>query len=91
MVENSTFVIDRYRTATASLDYTGDTVVNVLGDLLSCVLGFALAKRLGWRGSLAVFVAIEASLLALIRDSLLMNVLQLFYPVEWLKQWQMRR
>ncbi len=91
MVENSPFVIDRYRTATASLDYTGDTVVNVLGDLLSCVIGFAIAKRLGWRGSLALFVVVEASLLALIRDSLLMNVLQLFYPVEWLKQWQMRR
>ena len=66
-------------------------MVNVLGDLLSCVIGFAIAGRIGGRGSLALFVAIEAGLLMLIRDSLLMNVLQLFYPVEWLKQWQMRR
>lgn len=91
MVENSPIVIQRYREATAALGYEGDTVVNVLGDLLSCVLGFALAGKLGWRGSLAAFVAIEIGLLAIIRDSLLMNVLMLFYPVEWLKRWQMAR
>ena len=91
MVENSAFVIQRYRDATAALGYEGDSVVNVLGDLLSCVLGFAIAERLGWRGSLALFFTIEAGLLLLIRDSLLMNVLMLFYPVESLKQWQMAR
>jgi len=91
IVENSHFVIQRYRDATAALGYEGDTVVNVLGDLLSCVLGLAVARRLGWRGSLALFVGIEAGLIVLIRDSLLMNVLMLFYPVEWLKQWQMAR
>jgi hypothetical protein len=89
MVENSALVINRYRDATAALGYEGDSVVNVLGDLLACVLGTAVANRLGWRGSLALFVAIEVGLLIAIRDSLLMNVLMLFYPVEWLKQWQM--
>lgn len=91
MIENSQFVIQRYRDATAALGYEGDTVVNVLGDLLSCMLGFALAGRLGWRKSLAVFVVIEVGLLALIRDSLTLNVLMLFYPVDWLKTWQMAR
>lgn len=91
MAENSPLVIQRYRDATAALGYEGDSVVNVLGDLLSCVLGFALASRLGGGGSLALFFTIEAGLLMLIRDSLLMNVLMLFYPVESLKLWQMQR
>ena len=53
------FVIDRYRQATAAIGYEGDTVVNSLGDILACGLGFVLAQRLGWRWSLAIFVAIE--------------------------------
>jgi hypothetical protein len=89
MIENSTFVINRYRDATAALGYAGDSVVNVLGDVLSCILGTAIASRLGWRGSIALFATIEIAMLLLIRDSLLLNVLMLFYPVEWIKAWQM--
>ncbi|WP_428308854.1 DUF2585 family protein [Lacipirellula sp.] len=89
IVENSEFVINRYREATAALGYTGDSVVNSLGDLLSCVIGFAIAGRIGWRWTLALFVGIEAGLLLWIRDSLLLNVLMLFRPVEAIKNWQL--
>jgi hypothetical protein len=89
MVENSTFVIDRYREATAALGYEGDTVVNVLGDLLACVVGFAVAQRLGWMGLLVLFLVIEVGLLILIRDSLGLNVLMLFAPIEAIKHWQL--
>jgi Protein of unknown function (DUF2585) len=89
IVENSALVINRYRDATAALGYEGDTVVNVLGDLLACVVGFAVARRLGWKWSLALFLVIEVGLLLLIRDSLGLNVLMLFAPIEAIKQWQM--
>jgi hypothetical protein len=89
MIENSAFVINRYREATAALGYTGDSVVNVLGDVLSCVVGFAVARRLGWWGSLALFVAFELGMVLTIRVSLLLNILMLFYPLEAVKQWQM--
>jgi len=87
--ENSTFVIDRYRTATAALGYTGDSVANSLGDIACCALGFALAARIGWRATLVTFAAIEILLLAWIRDSLLLDVTMLLYPIEAVKQWQL--
>ena len=89
MTENSAFVINRYREATAALGYTGDSVVNVMGDVLSCVVGFAVARRLGWRGSLVLFTVLEVGMVIAIRDSLLLNILMLFYPLEAIKQWQM--
>jgi hypothetical protein len=86
--ENSQFVIDRYRTATASLGYQGDSVANSLGDIVSCAAGFLLARRLGWRWSLALCAAVEVLLLVWIRDSLLLNVVMLLHPFEAVKAWQ---
>jgi len=88
-VENSAFVIERYRTATAALGYEGDSVVNSLGDVAACALGWAFARRMGWKWSVALWVAIELLLLIWIRDNLLLNVVMLFLPNESLKQWQL--
>ena len=44
--------------------------------------GILIAQRLGWRWSLAMFVAIEIVLLFWIRDSLVLNVLMLVFPLE---------
>jgi hypothetical protein len=89
VIENTQWVIDRYRDATAAHGYTGDSIVNCLGDLLACWLGIMIVKWLGWRAAWALFVVIEVLLIATIRDSLLLNVLMLFFPLESLKQWQM--
>ncbi|HKS29417.1 MAG TPA: DUF2585 family protein [Pyrinomonadaceae bacterium] len=86
--ENSAYVIERYRAATAALGYQGDTVVNSLGDILFCAAGFLLAERLGFRRSLIIFFLTEAVLLILIRDSLLLNILMLLYPLDSIKAWQ---
>ena len=87
VVENSDFVIQRYREAGA-LGYFGDTIVNSLGDLAMCCVGFVLARSLGFGRSLALFVAVEVGLLFWIRDSLVLNVVTLIYPMEWIEQWQ---
>jgi hypothetical protein len=86
--ENTHFVIDKYRTETAALGYTGDTIVNSLGDLTCALAGFLLARNLGLRCSLIVFVLIEAWLTLLIHDSLLLQILMLVHPVEAIKLWQ---
>jgi len=89
--ENTRFVIERYRAETAALGYQGDTVVNSFGDLACAALGFLVARRLGLRWSLLVFLLLEAVLIIWIRDSLLLQLLMLIRPVEAIKLWQMCR
>jgi hypothetical protein len=89
--ENTNFIIDRYRSETAALGYNGDTVVNSFGDILCCLIGFMIAKRLGLRRSLLVFLGLELILIFWIRDSLLLEILMLVSPVDSIKAWQMCR
>jgi hypothetical protein len=88
VIENTEYVINRYREATASLGYNGDTVVNSLGDIIACTAGVLLARKLGLLKSLLVFALTEVTLLIWIRDSLLLNIVLLVYPSEALKAWQ---
>ncbi|HKO98983.1 MAG TPA: DUF2585 family protein [Pyrinomonadaceae bacterium] len=87
--ENTNFVMERYRTATAALGYNGDTVINSTGDILCCLVGFLIAKWLGFRRALIVFVALEVVLILWIRDSLLLEILMLTIPIESIKAWQL--
>jgi hypothetical protein len=89
ILENSQFIIQRYREATIGLGYEGDSIINSLGDILCCVAGFALARYLGWRRSAVFFVVTELVLLFWIRDNLTLNVLMLSFPIDAIKQWQM--
>ena len=91
VLENTSYVINRYREQTAALGYTGDTVVNSIGDLLCAIAGVLIARKLGWFRSLIVFLLFEIVLLIWIRDSLLLQILMLIYPVNALKVWQMCR
>jgi len=87
-LENSPIIINRYRTATAALGYSGDSIVNSLGDILSFVVGFYLARKLGLWKSLAVFIAVELLMLFLMRDNLTLNVLMLLWPIDAIRRWQ---
>ena len=88
VVENSEVVIRRYREETAALGYQGDTVVNSMADVVLCGSGFLLARRLGFRRTLAVFLVVEAALAVWIRDGLLLNVVMLLYPIDAIRAWQ---
>lgn len=89
IIENTNVVIGRYRAATASLGYQGDSIVNSLGDIFCCAIGFMIARKLGWKWSIIVFIAVEAVLLIWIRDSLLLEIIMLVHPISAIKVWQM--
>ena len=88
VAENSRYVIERYREETISLSYFGDSIINSLSDITCCATGFAIAYKLKFWKSLALFLATEAILIAWIHDSLLINILMLIYPVDAIKRWQ---
>ena len=87
--ENTPYVINRYRTETAALGYQGDTVFNSLGDLMCAFIGILIARQLGYRRSVVVFLGVEFILMFTIRDSLLLEILMLIKPIEALKHWQL--
>lgn len=88
VVENTDYVINRYREATISLNYYGDSILNSLSDITCCGLGFLIAYKLRFWKSLALFLATEAILIVWIRDSLLLNIVMLIYPLDAIKHWQ---
>jgi hypothetical protein len=89
VIENSNFTIQRYREATLALGYEGDTIINSLGDILLCALGFLIARRIGFRRALLLFVLTELVLLIWIKDSLILNIVMLIYPIDGIREWQM--
>jgi hypothetical protein len=83
-------VINRYRAATMALGYSGDSVLNSVGDIVACGVGFLLASMLPTRMAVALVVLLDLTLTLWIRDSLLLNLLMLVHPIEAVKIWQLR-
>ena len=88
VAENTNYVINRYREATISLDYFGDSIINSVADIVCCATGFVIAYKLRFWRLLALFVVTEMILVLTIRDSLVINIIMLIYPIEVIKQWQ---
>lgn len=88
ILENSPFIINRYREVTISLGYVGDSVFNSLSDVLFAGLGFLFAWRARVWVTIVVIVGMEAGTALWVRDNLTLNIIMLVHPIDAIKAWQ---
>lgn len=86
--ENTPFVIDRYRQSALAQGYIGDSVINSVIDTFAAGVGFLLARALPILATLGLLISLELFVGAMIRDNLILNIVQLIYPNDFVSRWQ---
>ena len=94
ILENSPFMISRYRHTTAAAEYDGDSIFNSICDLLCCATGFYIAHKYRtrvpcnvendslsmWRCDLYTLVlVIECVMLACVGDNLICSAMSALF------------
>jgi hypothetical protein len=88
VIENTPFIIDRYRQSALAQGYVGDSVVNSVVDTLAGVFGFVLARMLPVWSTVVLMVAMELFVGFMIHDNLTLNIIQLIHPSAAISHWQ---
>ncbi len=88
VAENSPWVIEAYRQQALAAGYTGDSILNSLSDTVAMMTGFTLARWLPWKATVALVLALEITVGALVRDNLTLNILNFIHRFPAIEAWQ---
>lgn len=77
IIENTPQVIEMYREEAIHAGYYGDSVINSVGDILCCYVGWHISRYIGKYYSILTFLFLESALLVCVGDNLTKNVIQL--------------
>ena len=88
VLENTSWIIDRYRSVTVNWGYSGDSIINSMADIGWMSFGFWLALQLPVRVTVALAIIMEVAAALVVRDNLTLNVIMLLYPFEFIREWQ---
>ena len=88
IAENSPWVIEAYRQQALAAGYTGDSILNSLLDTVAMMTGFAIARLVPWQATVALVLALEIGVGALVRDNLTLNVLNFVHRFPAIEAWQ---
>jgi hypothetical protein len=88
MIENTPFIIDRYRQSALAQGYVGDSIVNSVFDTLAGAFGFVLARILPVWSTVVIMVVMELFVGFIIHDNLTLNIIQLIHPTAAISDWQ---
>jgi len=96
LIGNTPLILNRIRNNNGACgEYNGDSIQNILGDLVSCgagyVLGTVFAALDAWWLSLVWVTLSEIGCIVYMRDSLLLNILTVLVHNERLVKWQLAK
>ena len=78
LVENTDYVLEKYRSNNKyQRNYIGDSIINSIGDILCCLIGFTIAYNYP-KYSLLLLITSEILLYIKMKDNLLTNTIQIF-------------
>jgi hypothetical protein len=89
LFENSDLLMKRY--GVAGVEYSGDSIINSLGDIVSMMAGFIIAGLAPVWLSLLLLVGSELWMLWFMRDNLTLNIMNLIHPIDWINVWQKQK
>src|SRR6476469_1428680 len=75
IAENSPRVIEAYRKQALAAGYVGDSILNSLLDTVAMMTGFTLARLLPWQATVALALAAEIAVGAVVHDNLTLNIM----------------
>ncbi|HEX2019026.1 MAG TPA: DUF2585 family protein [Aurantimonas sp.] len=78
VMENTPLLIDLFSNATNAIPYSGDSILNAVGDTLFVAFGFLAAAWLPAFATVLVALGLEASIAFAIQDGFVIGTLRLF-------------